>query len=500
MATVKDITTMCKAGNVLEAYEMAKTDLSSSPQNIWSQREMGWALYYMLKRDIENKDNTNFYNHIEEVTNLDLLTISTDSLFFDTVLWILAEYVKSIPMSNIQELDKLFPLFNKYTFNPSKGYSYLLKSCLGFETWENLIDFFEWWNLDNLLPEDYQQIELKDGQKIISLAERAYIAYSKALLRLKDKEKIRAFLPKIEKLMEDYPNMLYPGYYCGKLMLATETAREDALNAVMPFVRKKQSEFWIWQLLSELYKEDTETCLACLLRAVHSKTQEKFLGKVRMKIASMYLSRKDYPRAKYHIEQMMQCYMKEGWHLPYEVQSWTREPYVLNASSDKSNNIDYKRITDSILLNGTNKSIAIVTAIDAVNKRAFIIYEEKKRTMVKLKKLNIKEGNIKEGALLNIFWIPAQKGGINIVKTEIVKDEIINCNYIKRISGNVLKLANKSFAFVKGQNIDCYIHPEKVERYNLKGGETITVLAAYDYNKGKEKWSWACISITKIES
>ena len=494
MGTVKEITTMCKAGNVLEAYEIAKTDFSTSPQNVWSQREMGWALYYMLKKDIENRDNIAFYNHIEEVTNLNLLTISTDSLFFDTLLWILAEFVKSIPMSNLQELDKLFSLFNKYTFNPSKGYSYLLKSCLGFETWKHLIDFLEWWNLNNLLPEDYQQIELENGPKIMSLAERAYIAYSKALLRLNDKEKIRHFLPKIEKLMDERPNMLYPGYYCGKLMLAAETSRENALNAVMPFIRKKQSEFWIWQLLSDIYKEDAEICLACLLRAVHCKTQEKFLGKVRMKIASIYLSRTDYSRAKYHIEQIMQCYMREGWHLPYEVQNWTRESCILNAAVNKSDGVDYKRITDDILLKGANKNIAIVTSIDAVNKRVVIIYGEKKRAVVK-----IKEMNIKEGTLLNIYWIPAQNEGVKIVKAELIKDKIVNCPYIKPISGSVLKSTNKSFAFVKGQNIDCYIHPKKVEKYNLKGGETVTVLAVYNYNKGKEEWSWTCMSVIEIE-
>ena len=494
MATVKEITTMCKAGNVLEAYEIAKTDFSTSPQNVWAQREMGWALYYMLKKDIENRDNTAFYSHIEEVTNLNLLTMSTDSFFFDTLLWILAEFVKSIPVSSMQELDKLFFLFNQYTFNPSKGYSYLLRSCLGFDIWVHLIDFIEWWNLDNLLPEDYQQIELENKQKSISLAERSYIAYSKALLKLNDKDKIRHFLPKIEKLMDDYPNMLYPGYYCGKLMLATETSRENALNAVMPFIRKKQSEFWIWQLLSDIYKEDAEICLACLLRAVHCKTQEKFLGKVRMKIVSIYLFRKDYSRAKYHIEQIIQCYMREGWHLPYEVQNWTRDPCILNATVDRSDNIDYKHITDTILLNGTNKSIAIATAIDAVHKRVAIIYGEKKRAMVKFRNLNIKEGT-----LLNIYWIPAQNGGIKIIKAELIKDEIVNCPYIKQINGSVLKSANKSFAFVKGQNIDCYIHPRKVEKYNLKGGETVTVLAVYDYNKGKEEWSWTCISVIQTK-
>ena len=485
---------MCKAGNIVEAYEMAKADLNAFPQNIWAQRKMGWALYYSLKSDIENKDNAAFYDHIEELTNLNLLTVSADSFMFENVLWKLAEYIKSISIDNIQEIDKLFFLFSKYTFNPSKGYSHLLKSCLRFETWGHLIDFFEWWNLKNLLPEDCEQFELDNKSKIMSLAEQAYIAYSKALLKLNDKEKIREFLPKIEKLMKDYPEMNYPGYFCGKLMLAIGTEKGDTLNAVMPLVRKKRSEFWIWQLLSEIYKEDIETSLACLLRAVHCKTQEKFLGKVRIKIVSIYLSRKDYARAKYHIEQMIQCYMKEGWRLPYEVQNWTRESWMLNGAVDKSDSIDYKRITDTILLNGTNKSIAIVTFVDTINKRVAIIYGEKKRAMVKFRNLNVKEGT-----LLNIYWVPVQKGGINIIKAEPVKDEIINCTYIKRISGSVLKSANNSFAFVKAQNISCFIHPKKVEEYKLKGGEFVTVLAAYTYNKGKEEWSWTCKSVIQVE-
>lgn len=34
MANVKDITTMCKAGQVQEAYELAKTDLAARPADI----------------------------------------------------------------------------------------------------------------------------------------------------------------------------------------------------------------------------------------------------------------------------------------------------------------------------------------------------------------------------------------------------------------------------------------------------------------------------------
>lgn len=493
--TVKDITAMCKAGNVVQAYEMAKTGLSTSPQDVWAQRKMGWALYYMLKIDIEHKSDVDFFNHFEEFVSLDLLTVNADSLIFDSVLWRLAEFIKGIPKDNIGEIDRLFPLFNKYVFSPSKGYSFLLKSCLGFETWRQLVVFFEWWNLDNLLPEDYQQFKLANGRKVMSLAEQAYIAYSKALLRLGNKDKIREFLPKIEKLMEDYPDMMYPGYFCGKLMLAMGAAREDALNIVMSFVRKKQSDFWIWQLLSEIYKDDADICLACLLRAIHCKTQEEFLGKVRMRLVELYLSRNDYCRAKYHLDKVVRCYEQQGWHYPYNVLHWLKESWTQNVETDQSDGIDYKRITDKILLHGTQESIAVVTHVNAESKRAVIVYGKKKRVGIKLQKLKFKVSN---GCLLKIYWLPAQKEEISIVEADLIRTEIPDCPYIKRIRSRVLKSDNKPFAFIEGERINCFISPVIVQKYHLNKGDEITALAVYDYNKKKEDWSWVCVSVEGI--
>lgn len=413
------------------------------------------------------------------------------------MLWKLAEFAKSIPTDSVSEMDKIFSLFNKYTFTPSKGYSYLLKSCLHFKEWKHLIDFLEWWNLDNLLPDDFQQFKLNNGLKIMSLAERAYIAYSKTLLKQNDKKKIRDFLPKIEKLTEDYPDMVYIGYFCGRLMLATGSAKEDALNMVMPFVRKKQSEFWIWQLLSEIYNEDSNICLACLLRAVHCKSQENFLGKVRMKLVSIYLSRKDYRRAKYHIDKIVQCYTQQKWHLTSEIQAWLREPWIKNTVADNSDGIDYKQITDAILSDGTNESIAVVTHIDIARKRATLVYGEKMRVVVKLQKLNVK---VVEASLLKINWLPTQNN-INIISAKLLNPQkFVGNTYIKQIKGSIIKHINKPFAFIKGQGINCFIPPMMVQKYNLSGGEIATVMAVYDFNKKRNEWAWKCVSQIKPSS
>ena len=486
---------MCRAGQVAEAYGLAKADYEAAPQNVWAQREVGWALYYMLKNDVEKKERQAFYGHLEELTRLDLLTMQTDALIFDNVVWKLVELIKQIPEERTDEIEQIYTLISKYTFASSKGYSVLLKQMLGFDTWNRLVEFFEWWNIDKLMLEDYQPYQMENGKKVMSLAEQAYIAYSKALLKLNDKDRIQAFVPKIEKLMEDYPDMMYPGYFCGKLKLAMGVERESALDIVMPFVRKKKTEFWVWQLLYELYRGEPDVQLACLLRAVHCKTQETFLGKVRMKIVSMYVQRNDYPRAKYHLDQVVRCYMQQGWHLPYEMQNWMKESWVHCTQADSSDGIDYKRYTDAILARGANHSIAIVTYVDYARKRALMVYAEKKRVNVPLSQLGVK---VKEGTLLDLQWMPGADDSIVVAGVKMAdKQALKDISYIQVIEGKISKRENNQFAFIKKGNVQCYIRPETVQKQQLQDNDNVSVLAVLDYNKKKDCWNWTCVSLMK---
>ena len=189
MATIKEITTMCREGRVVEAYEIANADLTNTPNNVWIQREVGWALYYLLKKDVEEQRNSDFFKHLEQLMKLNLLNTESDSLIFDGLLWKLAEFIRNIPEENETEINQLFDMINKYSFKPSKGYSFLLKAGLKFDSWSRQVAFFEWWNVDHLQEEDFQSFQLENGRKIMSLAEQVYIAYAKALLKINDKNR-----------------------------------------------------------------------------------------------------------------------------------------------------------------------------------------------------------------------------------------------------------------------------------------------------------------------
>ena len=493
MATVKEITTLCKSGNISEAYKLALADLEASPHDVWVQREMGWALYYLIKADAEDHDLDSFLKHLDELQQLDQLDSNADSMIFDNVIWKIAEFVKNTPKDNFGQITRIFNAIKGFSFNTSQPYSYILRLGLDFTDWQGLPDFIDWWGLDKLQQEDYQNFKMENGRKVMSLAERVYIAYSKVLLRNNDKEKILNFIPKIEQIVNDYPQMMYPGYFCGKLMLAVGTAKEEELEQVIPFAQKKKNEFWVWQLLSEIFKDEPDTQLACLLRAAHSRTQESFLVRVRTALVNLYVQRNDFARAKYQMDTTIQCYLSQGWNIPYALRCWGNEPWVKTTQPDSSDPIDYMNITNRILAHDARQSIAIVTYIDAERRRATIIYGPKQKMGVSLSQVGRK---IHQGSLLKLQWTTTADGKINILGVcEAQEQDLTGITYIKTIDGIVSKMPDKAFAFVRGVGESCFVTPNDVTKYNLQGNEHAHVLTALNYNKKKDEWDWSCISL-----
>ena len=493
MATIKEITTKCKAGEIEEAYEIALQDWQNSPDDVWTQREVGWALYYLIKNDVENKQKEAFYEHLDKLGELSLLDLTGDSMIYENVLWKLAEFVKNIHVEDFATVSEFFVKIQGYTFLPSRPYSLLLQNSIKFEGWNQLADFIDWWNLDNLLPEDYEQFKLENGRKIMSLAERAFIAYSKALLKLGDQARIAAFLPKIEALMDAHPEMLYPGYFCGKLLIAQGAGKEEALRKVVPFVRKKSNEFWAWQLMSDIFRDEPDKQLACLLRAVHCQTQESFLGKIRIRLAENYIQRQDYPRAKYNIDKVSACYLQQGWKLPGQLQQWSWQNWLQTVQPDSSDPIDYTSITNALLFTELEECVGVVSYVDKKAKKVALVFGIKKRVMSEYVTWKRKP---KEGDLLRLHY--SRDGGrITIVNAEVV-EESMSLSFLKQVTGTVVKQENNPFAFLKCGSEKCFVSPVFVSKYNLKRNDMASALVVYDYNKKKDDWGWSVISITNV--
>lgn len=351
MASLREVLTLCKEGQTQKAYELSKADMEQ--QFPWAQREMGWTLYYLMKEDTDKNDYTSLEAHLEEFCTLDKLSMSDDNMIFENVLFKVAGFVKDhVSPKDINTSARLSSLFSKmrsFRFEASRGYSFLLQCFIKCDGWQEMADFIDWWNLDNLTQEDYMPFKTDAGKSLMSVAEQAFIAKSKALLRLNDLARIEEFLPQMNDLVEHHPEMTYPGYFYGKLLLSLGSNTDDALKVIIPFARRKASEFWVWQLLSDVFTNDEDKQLACLLRAVNCHTKENFLGRVRIKLAAFYIQRNQYDYARYQIDKITQCYRQQGWHIPYEVDCWIHQSWFNTATPNSKSLIDYMAITKSIL-------------------------------------------------------------------------------------------------------------------------------------------------------
>ena len=485
MAGINEIIKKCKEGQVQEAYELAKADLEQDKP--WAKLTTGKALYYLIKKDANGGQYDLLISHLDEMLSLEQLIPENEN----TIFWIgyfAKRHLAPTGFDTPTKLSALFSRLKNYSFAPGKGYSALLEGFIRCDAWQELVDFFEWWNLENLTDDDYKPVEISKGRKIMSVAERAFIAKSKALLRLNDLGRIEVFLPQMDTLMNKHPEMTYPGYFYGKLLLSLGSTPEDALKVIVPFAKKKSTEFWVWQLLSDVFIHEQDKQLACLIRAVHCRTQENFLGKVRIKLATLYIQRNQLDLAKFQIDKVTQCYLPQGWHLPYEVDCWIHQPWINTVSSCDKAPIDYMAITNEILGEKTEEAIAVVTYVDPNIQKIAMVYGFEKRMF---QRLRFKVG---VGATLKLNFVIESNGKLrilNAVKCKFPSD----LNYAKVVEGAIKRKSDWPYAFLLYGNEKAFVAPSVANKYNVKDGQAVKCLIVYDFDKKKNSWNWIVISI-----
>lgn len=485
MASIKEITQMCREGEQDAAYALARQELDATPDDIWTQRKMGWVQYYRIKDAAEASRLEDVLDGLSQLSQLDLLRPSDDQVLYDNVLWKLALMARN---TQPDEASRLFAVLRGLHFAPSRAYSFLLKSHLHLSGWGGMLDFLDWWGLDHLQAEDFLPYQTPEGKRLMSLAEQAYIAYAKALLLSRDGARCEHFLPRLRQLHADHPEMAYPGYFCGKLMVMTGAGQEAVLDVLVPFVREKSRDFWAWQLLSESYREDAPVQLACLLRAVHCGAQESFLGKVRMQIASLYVAQGEMGRARYHLERVAACYQQQGWHLPYEVREMLGFVCAGGTVPDASPGSDFMEVTSAILARGCQECVAVVTHVDEQARRVAIVYGQERRTTLRKKDIGGKEG-VRVGTFLRL--LVSGEDAVRVVQASVMEASVPALPYVKRVKGIVRRVPEKPFAFVRAKGVNCFLHPALVTQHQLAEGERVSVLAVLDRDRKTGKWGWA---------
>lgn len=493
----KDVMNLRKSGNLSEAYEMALSDYQNV-QNIWTKRALSWCIFDGMKANATYAQKEQFLSKLHELTELELP--ADETMFWNNIIWPINAYVRDCAntqninedvFSTVLELIKGFP-FER----PSKEYSVLLGAFLKVKNWHNITLFLDWWDFENLREEDFV-CEVVNGKKMpTSLAENTYLAYAKCLLANRDVNAISSFIPKMQELANNHPNMTFTNYYIGKLLLAIGSNTDDILSVAIPFVRKKNTEFWAWQLLAETCANDEDKYLACLLRAINCRTSDDFLVNIYLMLAKAFRNRHCYADARYYLDKYIQVKNNTGSKISPEANDLSQENwYVEVLGQQPTFEMDYMSITNDIIFSDCPETDAVITFVNKDKCIATVMYGVEKIGFFKYSRFMKK---VYVGTCLKIrIESVSGEGRMNLYSAKT--SNMIETDFYKNVTGAISSNAAQTAYFLKSDNESYYIPKDLIEKNGLKIGEIVSANIIYSYNKSRSQWNWSCLKVRKID-
>lgn len=517
----KEIMGFRKAGDLEKALEMALKDLETNREDLWNKRAAGWVYYDYTKKFARNIDYKEFCRYLGLIEELKLP--ADEHMLFDQIAWQIGKFISSITFQAILPQDKenkqnedgnysvatLQNIINEYVLNifykiknyhfskPSEAYTFLFKVFMKrFITVEDslFLVFADWWGFENFTPEDYQKRIAENGKPFISLAEQAYINYSKQLLKLAsnitelDIERINEFIPKLDKVIKDHPELEYPLYFKAKLFLLIGRKKE-VRDFILPFVKRKLGEFWVWDLLSDTFSDDEPGKMACLCKALSCDGQEKMKINVHQKLANL-LRLKGFNSEARNEESVIMAIKGKIDIDGFIVSENLNHNSVNRDSLDKNLALyqKYLKEAEEILFSSIPKELAVVEFVNKDNKILNFVINKTRAGYLKYDRfLNDVEIGDKLIVRLNGAGTNSRYNVITLEKTDQeVSDEILR-NYKGIIKIN----ENMPFGFVE----DIFIEPRLVKEHQLSNGMEISGVVLISYNKKKEKWGWKAIKV-----
>jgi hypothetical protein len=511
----KEVKELRQAGQLDEAMAMAMEDLSSDPENIWNKRSVAWVHYEFLKKYASNDTFDLFLDHLAKIIELKLP--DDENILFENCAWQIGKlmFAMSQPMKkNDEGLVSIKDVLRKFSFEsihlikeipftkPHPSYSYLFKACHKIYKHSNDLEFYDWWDFDNFLPEDFIEDEV-NGRKIMSIGEQAYITYSKILLegespnpfsfqKTVNKSKVESFIPKLERVSHLHPNLVFPQYFLAKLHLSIND-NNDVLESFIPFAKRKKGEFWVWSLMAEIVSNDEDLQFACYCKALSLGAHMEYLIKVKTAFTELLVGSKLYDEAKTEINQIINVSTQNSWKLNAKVAKWTSESWFLNAKSAASNHELYKTYlgkAEELLYKDIPE---VLVAVEFVNSDRNILNFVKNRNhtgFFNYSNLNIRP---KVGDLLAVRFDGTNRDGFHNALSVRKVDSNTECEALKRFSGHINIRQDQSFGFVG----DFFVDPSIISSLNLINGDEISGLAILSFNKKKNEWGW---KVAKLDS
>lgn len=503
MPSFNDIKLLRKSGNLNDAFQQSKDWVTTEPKNVWAKRALAWVIYDLTKQEVLNNNWEQFNANIDELISLELE--QEEEMVFTNFAFQIGKMIFATLRDNPLRENDFKTFFEKISSlpfpKPSDAYSFLLKAFhKAFKETTYYLSFSEQWDLQNLRAEDFEKTQLEGGKSIMSIGEQVIIAQSKSLLegdfdemnpfgaKIINTDKVESFLPLLDSIIEKYPRLKYSTYYKGKLLMSIGS-NESALEAFLPFARKNQNHFWVWDILGDFYyaKSDLEKSISIYAAALACKSPREFLVKVKEKLAKLLVQTEQYKFAKIEIEEIASIRQANDWRLSNDIKKWQQSEWY-NATETARNNRSFyaKNYSMSLKLLYPNLTHEIV-AINYVNEDRRMANWVRNESRSGFFRYDSFFRNIRVGDSLKLGF---HKSGNKEILITAEKTDKISVS-VKTVKGNLKLHPSGNFGFIEDVFVPGYLLK------NFNEGIKLSVTAVLSYEKKKEKWGWKGFQLRK---
>lgn len=361
---MSSIRELCRTGQLKQAYQLAEEQYRLRPDSLFTQADMHLVMLAYLQQAVASADGRVGARCLQQLAALQLPpSVGREEPVFWELRRLLADLASRQPVPGPIIAGLLSALLSWHTEPvPSKGRSVLLQAALKVK--DHLPDgWLAWWNLDLLRPEDFVQDTITDKatgkpRKLPCVAERAYGAWASELADALHKSRtadaahqaavseqvprwrrtVEVLLPQLEAVAAKHPEYQWLPYQRAKLLVALGDDLPAALQALLPVVRQKSTEYWAWQLLGEVLRPtDPAATLACYYRAANCRTEEHFLGKVRETLFYLLRNAGHPSEAAHQLRQLITHKDAEGYHVSALLRQQLAAPWCIAAGQPGRN-------------------------------------------------------------------------------------------------------------------------------------------------------------------
>ncbi|WP_417419518.1 DUF7017 domain-containing protein [Hoeflea sp.] len=436
MSDTREIFRLRKAGEVDQAYALAKEAMAGPATDDWDLRALSWCLVDLLKRAARQNDRASLSTFSSELEAMplpegdDILEkqrrfalslaqegrheilsarnhskaghyakacqiyrdlLARDALFPADHLgygWDLYRWTKDILSASdtpapaaIGQARRNLNIYMKLSVDrPSPLHSCMLKIAwqLASDNHLDLPAFVSLWGLENLLPDDYDRFTTTEGKTFPALAEKVVQRAAKDAAAAGNTRAIAVLMPHLEAMMARYPDNVWFRQNLVKF-LASLGRHDEAREQAILFARGKSQDFWAWDLLGDL-QIDPDLRIACYCKGLLCPSEEDFVGRLRLKLARE-LSTQGHPsEARGEIETVLSHREKSGYRVPREAEELMAAPWYTRAtavSPSKKFYIQFATRAEEILFED-------IEWINACVGESFTIEGEKRKTLRRL--------------------------------------------------------------------------------------------------------------------